>query len=147
MFNEPEWLRLLFLLADTQDWLNQISAQQFHQVPCKGKRHCFRNGYYLSVTAFAHIMERHYHKIPRHPGTGKFTIPVPAILALIAETHQTPAQPVPGHEGWQRMYTTTEEIGYNREGLPVNTITVLTDKMGNIKTAFPGLLRETDGLS
>ncbi|XVJ67826.1 MAG: hypothetical protein HEQ40_17205 [Lacibacter sp.] len=147
MFNETEWIRLLFLLSDTEQWIKQLSLNHFHLLPAKNKKQCRRQNYYLSVTALAHIIEHHYHKISRHPHKGKFTIPIPDILTLIAEASGTPAQPIPGFQTLQRVYQASQLIGYNREGLPVNTLTVITDPSGNIRTAFPGLLTNPADLS
>lgn len=81
-FNEYEWLRLLFLLNDTQNWLNELINGAVMQVPMKDRKKLFRKTYYISISALAHILERHYYKIPRHPATSKFTVPVTEILSL-----------------------------------------------------------------
>jgi hypothetical protein len=41
-FNEPEWLKLLFLLADTQTWLDDMSKKAFHNLPITDKKKFLR---------------------------------------------------------------------------------------------------------
>lgn len=102
MFNESEWIRLIFLLADTQQWLGQLCRNAICQLPLENKKAFFRRSCYCSVTALADILERHYYKIPRHPEAGKFHIPVTVILHLIREASRLPASPVPGSCHFQR---------------------------------------------
>ena len=66
-FNEAQWLQALFLLADTQSWLQQIQEGLIWQLPVKHHKKLLRKGWYLSVKALAHILECHYYKVPRHP--------------------------------------------------------------------------------
>ena len=63
-FNEPGWIKLIFLLADTQQWLNQLYQDAFETIPVEKKEKLFRKTYCLRVTALAHIIKRHYYKIP-----------------------------------------------------------------------------------
>jgi len=55
-FNEAEWIKLLFTLADTQEWINRMNKDLFRQIPVS-KKGLISNDYYLSVTAVAHSPE------------------------------------------------------------------------------------------
>jgi hypothetical protein len=138
LFDEEEWLRLLFLLNDTQCWLNELVKNAVFQVPIEGRRKLFRKTYYLTVTSLAHIMERHYYKVMRHPNTGKFTIPVPLLLSYIRDAASEPTSPVPGSLNFQRVIEASQTIGFDREQKPTKVITVLTEIGGRVITAFPG---------
>lgn len=140
MFNEPEWLKLIFLLADTQHWLDEMARNAMYQLPVENKKFFFRRSSQLTVTTLAHILERHYYKIPRHPEAGKFHIPVTVILHLIREASRQPASPVPGTNKQQRVLQHTETIGFDQQGNPVSTLTLISDATGAILTAFPGIL-------
>lgn len=61
-FNESEWIKLIFLPADTRQWLNELSQQTFDQVPLKNNRKLFRKTYHPGAKAIAHFAERHYYK-------------------------------------------------------------------------------------
>ncbi|MFC0772559.1 hypothetical protein [Terrimonas alba] len=137
-FNEPEWLKLLFLLADTQQWLDDMSKEMFIHLPLGDKKKFLRKNYYLSISALAHIIERHYYKIPRYPNTGKFHIPLTEILHHIREAHALHANPVNGSLNFQRIINTGQPIGFDKAGQPTTIITILTDGGGKIITAFPG---------
>ena len=64
LFNEAHFIKLIFTLAYTQAWLDELCHETCNSIPVLGKRK-FRSGtYYLSVSALAHILERHYCKIP-----------------------------------------------------------------------------------
>lgn len=139
-YNETEWLRLLFLLNDTQQWLEEMQKTLLRSLPCKTPEKLFKKNCYLSVAAFAHILERHYHKIPRHPGTGKFTISIPDILQLIKQAAEQLPLPQNGTTNLLYQYNSGIELGYDKSGLPSTYITLIVDEKGNIKTAFPGLL-------
>ena len=138
-FCEEEWMRLLFLLSDTATWLDELNRRLFHQVPVTDKKPLFRRGYYLTAPALAHILERHYYKIPRHPHTGKFTIPVTGILHQLRLAGDMAPEPVPGSLHHQRVWNAGSPVGFDKEGRPTTLITVLTDAGGRIVTAFPGL--------
>lgn len=140
-FNESQWLKLLFLLADTQAWIDDMAKENFLQLPVTDKKKCFRKTYWLSATALAHIIERHYYKMNRHPQAGKFHIPVVEIVQLIRDASPLPATPVAGSLNFQRSLHTTNTIGYDKEGNPATAISILTDPGGRIITAFPGLLK------
>jgi hypothetical protein len=139
-FNESQWLKLVFLLADTQQWINEMARDAFLQLPVTDKKKCFRKNYYLTAEAMAHIIERHYYKINRHPQTGKFHIPVTDIVQLIRDAADMPASAVPGNLNFQRSLQTANIFGYDKDGNPANAITVITDAGGRIITAFPGCL-------
>jgi hypothetical protein len=139
-FNEAQWLKLLFLLADTQSWIDDLCRQAFAELPLGDKKKCLRKTYYLTAPALAHIVERHYYKISRHPDAGKFLVPVTDIVAFIRDASQVPALPVPGTLNSFRTLQTTTNIGIDRNGNPADNITVITDAGGKIITAFPGNL-------
>jgi hypothetical protein len=139
-FNEAQWLKLVFLLADTQQWINDMAREAFLQLPVTDKKKCFRKNYYLTVEAMAHILERHYYKINRHPQTGKFHIPVIEIVQLIRDAADLPVTPVPGNANFYRSMQTANIIGYDKDGNPANIVTVVTNAGGKIITAFPGAL-------
>jgi len=139
-FNEAQWLKLVFLLADTQQWINDMARDAFLQLPVTDKKKCFRKNYYLTAEAMAHIIERHYYKINRHPQTGKFHIPVTEIVQLIRDAAELPVSPVPGSLHLQRSLQVDPVIGYDKDGNPANNITIITDTGGKIISAFPGSL-------
>ncbi|PVD52048.1 hypothetical protein DC498_11705 [Terrimonas sp.] len=139
-FNETQWLQALFLLADTQSWLQQLQEGLIWQLPVKHRKKLLRKGSYLSSKALAHILERHYYKVPRHPLTGKFTIPIPQIVACIRDACQQPPQLIPCSPHLQRVLDTGTPLGHDTSGNTVTTITVITSTGGEIITAFPGIL-------
>lgn len=137
-FNENEWMRLIFLLSDTQDWMNDLAMNAIMQVPMKDRKKLFRKTFYISVTALAHIIERHYYKIHRHPETSKFTVPLIEILAYLRDASKEETTPIPGSLNFQRTIDTQKIIGIDGDHLPTSLITILTDNGGRIITAFPG---------
>jgi hypothetical protein len=139
-FCEEEWMRLLFLLSDTSEWLDDLQRRLLHQLPVNDRKRLFRRSYYLTAPALAHILERHYHKIPRHPGTGKFTIPVAAMLHCLRQAGDTEPQPMPGSPHYKRVWQADSAVGFDKNGNPTAFITVLTDTGGKLVTAFPGLI-------
>lgn len=139
-FNETQWLQALFLLADTQNWLQQLQEGLVWQLPVKHRKKLLRKGSYLSSKALAHILERHYYKVPRHPLTGKFTIPIPQIVACIRDACQQPPEHVPCSPHLQRVLDTGTPLGHDPSGNTVTTITVITSTGGEIITAFPGVI-------
>jgi hypothetical protein len=138
-FNEDEWLKLIFLLSDTQAWLNEMVSGAIMQLPMNNKKRLFRKTYYITISSLAHILERHYYKIPRHPDSGKFTIPIPEILSHLRDISSEPGTPIPGSLDLQRTVNVNNVIGFDRNQLPTTYITVLTDSGGRIMTAFPGI--------
>lgn len=138
MYNEPEFIKLIFFLADAQSWLNNLCKDAFLQLPVSDKKKLAAKTYYLTATAMAHILEKHYYKINRHPGTGKFTIPVTAIVECIRNAAAVPALPQNGSLNLLRQYNAGEEIGFDKEGNCTSVISVITDAGGKIITAFPG---------
>ena len=145
-FNETQWLQALFLLADTQSWLQQMQEGLIWQLPVRHRKKLLRKGSYLSSKALAHILERHYYKVPRHPLTGKFTIPIPQIVACIRDACQQPPQEVPCSPHLQRVLDTGTPLGHDTSGNTVTTITVITSTGGEIITAFPGVLSPQQAL-
>lgn len=138
-FNEEAWIKLIFLLSDTQDWLNELANGALMQVPMKNRKRLLRKTYYLPLSSLAHILERHHFKIPRHPGTSKFTIPVVEILSYLRDISDEPGTPVAGSLDFKRTVNVGKIVGFNRDQLPTTYITVLTDSGGRILTAFPGI--------
>jgi hypothetical protein len=136
-YQEQEFIKLLFLLSDTQQWLNEMSHDLFTQLPNTSKLK--QKTYYLSITALAHIIERHYYRIERHPGTGKFCVPIHDIIQHIKEAKEETTHPVSGTLNLYRTKNTGTTIGHERNGNPTTHITVITCPGGNIVTAFPGL--------
>lgn len=139
-FNEPEYLKLIFLISDTQQWLNDLSKEALAILPVKDKRKLLCKQYYLSITALAHILERHYYKIQRHPSAGKFHLSLADILHYIREAINAPVHPVPGSLTFQRVIKANQQIGFDKNGEATAFITILTDGGGKIITAFPGML-------
>lgn len=142
MYNESEWLKLLFLLADTQTWLDDMAKEAFGKLPVPGKKRFIRKTYFLSVQVMAHIIERHYYKINRYPNAGKFHVSLIEILHLIREAFSSPVIPAPGCYNFERTYQAEKSIGFDKYGQPTNVITVLTDAGGRIITAFPGTCKQ-----
>ncbi|MGJ7033793.1 hypothetical protein [Niabella hirudinis] len=140
VFNEAQWLQVLFLLADTQTWLQQLQEGLIWQLPVKKQKKLLRQGWYLSAKVLAHILERHYYKVPRHPLTGKFTISIPQIVACIRDAYQQPPAPVPRSTHLQRVWDAGTPVGYDPAGNTVTTITVIATITGEIMTAFLGLM-------
>jgi len=113
-FNESQFIKLIFLLSDTQTWLSDLEKNTFSQLPLPEKKKLFKQSYYLSSSALAHIIERHYYKINRHPEAGKFHIELLEILHYIREAKTSTAIPVPGCNNMQRVIQTTQPIGSGR---------------------------------
>lgn len=145
-FNEDEWLKMIFLLSDTQNWLNDLVNDAMLRVPMKDRKKLLRRTYYIGINALAHIMERHHCKILRYPNVSKFTVPVIDILALLRDANTAPAVPVPGTLNFQRVIDTGNMIGYDYNQLPTSFLTVLTDSGGRIMTAFPGCMKTQTSL-
>lgn len=140
-FNECEWLRILFLLSDLQTWLSELEKDLFMKQPSAKKRKLFQKKYYITASSFAHIIERHYYKIPRHIGAAKFTISVPEILDWLRLAFQAKPSRPPGSCRHIRELDTGKEIGFDRAGCSTSILTVVTDSGGKIITAFPGSTR------
>jgi len=138
LLNEAEWLRLLFLISDTVSWIQEMEKSLLYQLPGADKSKLFRKTYYLPATSLAHLLEKHYYKIGRHPGCGKFTITIANIVYWIKEAGYAEPQSISGSLNLKRCMDTGTVIGYNREGERTTFITVITDAGGTIKTAFPG---------
>lgn len=142
MFNEAEWLKLVFLLADTQQWLDDLVMEAIGTVPVRDRRKFLQKSYYLSIRALAHILERHYYKIPRYPYAGKFHIPVTDILHHIRQAFVVEPKPIPGKLTQLRVFCTDTMVGFDRSGNATIHISVITDAGGKIVTAFPGVWKE-----
>ena len=141
-FNEAQWLRILFLIADTEQWLQQLHKDIFYQLPLKQHKKLLRNNWYLSASVLAHILERHYAPMARHPGAGKFTISVELIVFIIKEAFAAEAKPVPQSCYYQRVWDAGSIVGYNVAGSATQVVTVIADAAGRIITAFPGVILE-----
>jgi len=135
-FNETSWKKLVFLLSDTQQWVNDLCREAFMQLPVEKKK-LFRKDYYPTATAMAHIIERHYYKVNRHPQTGKFHVPLIEILEYIRAAHVVTPSPMSNSCNYVRVLDTGGEIGFGNSGNPATCITVITDQGGKIVTAFP----------
>jgi hypothetical protein len=108
--------------------------------PSRKKKKLFKQNYYLTASALAHILERHYYKINRHPEAGKFHIELLEIVHYIREAKSITATSVNGCNNMQRIIQTSQPIGFDENGQPATTITIITSPGGNIITAFPGML-------
>ena len=136
-FNESEWIKLIFLLSDTEQWVDDLCRKAFAELPVDKKK-LFKKDYYLTASSLAHILERHYYKINRHPQTGKFNIPVIDILEHIRSAYAATPTLMYGSCNFCRVFDTGEAIGFDKNGQPETCITVITDRGGRIVTAFPG---------
>ena len=143
VFNEAQWLQVLFLLADTATWLQQLQEGLIWQLPVKQHKKLLRKSWYLSVTVLAHILERHYYKLPRHPLAGKFTISIPEIVNAIKDAGQLPSEPIAGSTNLQRVWEAGYPLGYDPAGNTVTSMTIISSAAGEIITAFPGRLATT----
>ncbi|RYD81434.1 MAG: hypothetical protein EOP53_06400 [Sphingobacteriales bacterium] len=130
-------MRIILLLADTQGWLNEMGSQVIHSIQTAAKKLFSNKTYRLSVTAFAHIIERHYYKTLRHPGTGKFDVSLSEILQLIKDAATIDPQPMKGSVYFKRSLALSTAIGINKNGESSHTLTVISDEAGNIITAYP----------
>ncbi len=104
-----------------------------------GKKKLQKHDYYLGISTLAHILERHYHKIQRHPGAAKFCIPLSSILWHIKQAKESEPKQAINHSGHYRIHQCDTIIGYDQQGNETGCITVFTDIKGNILTAFPGI--------
>jgi hypothetical protein len=137
MFNENELLRLLLLLADTQVWLDDLGKQCLDYLHPPAKKLLTSKTYRLGIPAFAHIIERHYYKTMRHPGTGKFTIPLAELLDHLKQAALLDPVPMKSNTNSKRILKLDTVIGVNKNGDNSSRMTVITDAMGNIITAYP----------
>ncbi|MFT3980465.1 MAG: hypothetical protein QM687_08350 [Ferruginibacter sp.] len=135
--NENEWIRMILLLADVQGWLNELSVQAVERLHPPGKKLLTGKQYHLPLSALAHILERHYHVTMRHPGTGKFLIPVSDILDKLKEAAIVKSTPMSGTLLQQRLLECDYPVGINREGDTSWTIMVITDHSDAVVTAYP----------
>lgn len=61
-FNEEQWMHTLFLISDTQTWLDELQAELIYRLPVKNRKKLLCRSHYLTASALAHILERHYYK-------------------------------------------------------------------------------------
>ena len=115
-FNETEWMKMLFLIVDTQAWMDEIEKGIICMVPIENKKKLFKKSYRLTASALAHILERHYYKIPRHPEASKFTIPVHEILYCIREAGSIIPTAISGCWDFERIIDATGPVGFNING-------------------------------
>ena len=125
--------------SDTIAWIQEMEKNILYQLPVADKSKLLRKTYYLSATSLVHLLEKHYYKIARHPGCGKFTIHIANIVYWIKEAGCIEPQSITGSLNFKRCMDTGTVIGYTREGESTTFITVITEAGGTIKTAFPGL--------
>ncbi len=135
--DENELLRLLMLLSDTQAWLNELSLQCVNGLHPPGIKLLNGKTYRLSITALAHIIERHYYKTMRHPGTGKFNIPVASIMEHLKEAAVIEGEAMKGCTHVKRCLDLKEPIGFNKSGEAAYRMVIITDAGGSIVTAYP----------
>ena len=64
--------------------------------------------------------------------------PVDMHIRIFREAHSLPVTPVSGCLNFQRVIKAEQPIGFDKNGLPTDYITILTDGGGKIITAFPG---------
>jgi hypothetical protein len=127
------------VIRDTQDWLNNLQQDLFNHLPIGNKRKFQKRTFYLSASALAHIVERHYYKIPRHPGCGKFTIPLADLLGYIRDAYDQPSMPLRGTINVQRIIHADRNIGFDQAGASTHEMTIISNPTGMIITAFPGI--------
>jgi len=142
-FDENEWLRMLFMLSDMQNWLSEMEQELFMKQPAGKAKKLFRKTYHLTASSFAHIVERHYYKIPRHVGAAKFTISVPEILDCLRTAFSQPPAPLEGSLSFIRQVKMGTIIGFDNAGNNTSIITIITNAGGKIVTAFPGAYRKS----
>jgi len=139
-FNEDGWLRILFLINDTQIWVNEMAKSVIFLLPIEDRKKLFRKTFYITVSSLAHILERHYYKIQRFPNAGKFTINIPEILSYLRDCFHHPCIPIPGTLNTHRVIDTGRVIGIDQNGNNTTLITIVSDGGGKIVTAFPGVI-------
>ncbi|MCH5720499.1 hypothetical protein [Niabella hibiscisoli] len=137
VFNEAQWLQVLFLLADTATWLQQLQEGLIWQLPVQQHKKLLRKSWYLSATVLAHILERHYYKLPRHPLAGKFTISIPEIVNAIKEAGQLSPEPLAGSANLQRVWEAGYSLGYDPAGNTVTIMTIISSTAGKLLPLFP----------
>ena len=137
-FNEAEWIRLLFMISGTQLWIEEMEKRIIYLVSFEEKKKLFKSAYYLSASACAHILEKHYYRIPKHPESSKFTIPIHEILHYIREAGYITPRNISGSLNYERIMEVDRPIGFNINGELTCIITIITDASGYIKSAFPG---------
>lgn len=137
MKNESEIIRLLMLLSDTQIWLNKLNTDLINQMHPMGIKLMKGKDYRLSITALSHIIERHYYKTMRYPGSSKFTICLSRILDLLKDAGLVEPKNITGSENLKRSIELNEPVGCTKIGEEAYRFIVVTDYSGNIITAYP----------
>jgi len=94
-YNEEQWIKTVFLLSDIQGWLQEGERSLFYGLSIGCKKKLFRPSYCLGCRAMAHILERDYYKISRHPNCSKFTVPVAYIVSYIRQAAPQTTTSVP----------------------------------------------------
>ena len=93
--------------------------------------------YRLTITSFAHVVERHYYKTLRHPNTGKFQISLGGNFGYLKAAGSIDSELMKGSMNFKRCLTLKEIIGFNKDGEDAFNFIVITDPGGNIITAYP----------
>jgi len=131
---------MLFLISNTQQWLDNVRRAIIYQVPFCGKKNLLQKTYFLTSISLAHILENHYYKILRHPEKSEFTIDVAEILSYMKEAHEKNPRPIFGSLNFKRVFEAKECIGVDKNGISSAPIAFITDNSGKIITAFPSIL-------
>ena len=142
-FDEDKWLKIILLLNDTYNSLEEINRETIYQLPIHEKRKFRKKGYYLTVQALAHIFEKHYHKGKKYPMAAKFTVDVINILHLIRDAWNNHETPLHNTSNFKRIIEADIIIGKEIGGMETKIFTIITDGGGKILTAFPGLPNKT----
>jgi len=130
-----------YRIRDTKKWLDEIQKEIIFQLPIENRKKLFRKTFYITVTSLAHILERHYYKIPRYPNAGKFTVSIIEILSYLRDAFHQPSTLVTGTLNSQRIVDAKKIIGFDRGGQSTNIVTIISDNSGRIITAFPGIIQ------
>ena len=137
MNNEKELLKLIGLLSDVQKWVDRLSLDCVNNFHASGIKLMNNKKYRLSIISFAHILEKHYHKILRYPDSSKFNISIPEILDYLKTAEAMDIMPIKGGANCERRLELKEMIGFNKDGEDAFCLVVITDPGGNIITAYP----------
>ncbi|MBO9659080.1 MAG: hypothetical protein J7527_09670 [Chitinophagaceae bacterium] len=135
-FHEAEFIYHINNMFRMKKELDGLAKRVMWMVPGGKQTRYFPSSYYLSAFTLSHILDRHYHKVPRHPEKSKFTIPIPEIVKYIRMAFPQPTGPLIGHCR-ERILPTGLTIGWNEEQEPCQSIKVVSDLYGNIRTAYP----------
>ncbi len=155
-FDDASWLRMIYLISETQAWLNQLETYSFHRLPFTGRHRLTQQGFRLSATVLARVADRCTHaKQPPKPGW--FSVPVMELLPLLIRLNSArPERLDPRGKGNERsradddprtdgnaLFTRTLDtagiIGMDRRGLATSMLTVIQDSSGRILAVLPGM--------